>query len=233
MTRVARAMASRSTPPGLVDGDPQDAAGELEVVELEAEVGEQRARRGADALDRWSSSRSPPLGSSISSQTKGVGRAHASRSPRTQANRCSGPATLRRPTAAIGDGRVTRHRPRADAPARRRSVGLGDDGDEVGLVVAGGQRAVGPLQAADGDAAGPQRGLALARPAPPTGCGRTRRRPPRRLVDGGDVDGAGVAPLGGLGQQVGLDLARAAPGRPRPRRARGTAALSPCRGGPG
>ncbi len=75
---------------------------------------------------------------------------------------------------------------------------------------AGGQAAVGHHQAAHGDALLGQLGLALGAERRPGDAGPAGGGGLGGLGDGGDLDGAAVAPLGGLGQQR----------RPGPRRAR-------------
>ena len=86
-----------------------------------------------------------------------------------------------------------RRQQRRRAPAQRGQYAAGDHGERVGLVLARGQGAVGPLEHADGDAelsrGGPRR---RRPPAPPTAAGRTRRRRLAGLVDGGDIGGAAV-----------------------------------------
>jgi hypothetical protein len=81
--RVARAMVSRSTPPSRSTVMRRRAAGVLHVVDLEAEVGEERVHDGAHAFYDGHGSL-PPLSIVPGSlQTKGVGTAHASRSHTT------------------------------------------------------------------------------------------------------------------------------------------------------
>ena len=109
--------------------------------------------------------------------------------------------------------------------AGRASVRPGDEGDEVGLVLAVGHRAVGALDAADGD--GRRRQLVL-----PGGAEGAERDAGEAVLggldglrDGGDVGRAQVAAGEGGVEEDRLDLAeqggRPCDGGPDPRAPRG------------
>src|SRR6266540_5944964 len=116
-------------------------------------------RRGSTISLTWSATTictAPPLGvSGLSRHTKGVGLAHAF--PRRKSN---GTDEEVYPQAA--DPRSARTARGGANTTRPRSIGPGNEGDEVVLVFAVGHGAVGPLQAAHGDGPRRQLGLALA-----------------------------------------------------------------------
>ena len=214
----------------LVDGDAQHRTGLLEVEQLEVLGRHEGLDDGSDTLrdahgqDLLSVSWRVPTGPV---ETKGVGRKP------TPSSNCE---RLRTP-GSIGP-------PRPDRPASVHpgvapgstgaSVGAGDDGDgAVGVVARG---------AASRRASRRQRTVTLslassASPSVPRALHGMRAQPvaaaSRGLGDGGDVDGAAVAALGGLGQQR-----RPGPRRGRWRRRRRCRRATPapwCRppGGPG
>ena len=135
-----RRCASRSTPPGWSTMTRRTPPACSRSYELEAEVGEQGLdERRAHARSTTAHVRCTSSGRR-SSQTKGVGRSPRLLDDRTnRAAKYSGVEPMARSRRTPREVAATLHWRRRDAstPAarRRRSVGPGDDGDEVGLVV--------------------------------------------------------------------------------------------------